>query len=150
MKPRSITEADLRRLALAGACYLPEVGELVADLPLEDLEWAATGIPDLPERDRRLLHRLTGIRSWWVNDKRHRTDGPAIEHADGYREWWLNGQLHRTDGPAIEDADGSRSWYLNGQLHRTDGPAIEDADGDREWWIDGKRMTEAEHKRRTK
>jgi hypothetical protein len=127
MKPRSITKADLRRLKRAGACYLPEVGTLVTDLPLEDLEWAATWIPGLSERDRRLLYKLTGCRAWWLDGKRHRTDGPAIEHADDYRAWYLDGHLHRTDGPAVVWASGRRGWYL-----------------------DGKRMTEAEHKRRTK
>jgi len=28
-------------------------------------------------------------------------------------EWYLNGKRHREDGPAIEYADGSKSWYLN-------------------------------------
>jgi hypothetical protein len=27
-----------------------------------------------------------------VNDQRHRTDGPAIEHASGEREWWVDGE----------------------------------------------------------
>ena len=31
-------------------------------------------------------------KEWWQNGKRHREDGPAIEHSDGRREWYLNGQ----------------------------------------------------------
>jgi hypothetical protein len=57
----------------------------------------------------------TGRREWFLNDKRHREDGPAIEQANGDRYWYLNDQLHREDGPAIEYADGACSWYLNGK-----------------------------------
>ena len=31
-------------------------------------------------------------KQWWLNDKRHREDGPAIEYPDGTKEWWLNGK----------------------------------------------------------
>ncbi len=68
---------------------------------------------------------------------------------DGDKEWWLNGRRHRTDGPAIEWADGDKVWFLNGRYHRTDGPAIEYADGDKEWHLNGKYVTEEEHKRMT-
>ena len=44
--------------------------------------------------------------------KRHRTDGPAVEHADGSRSWWVDVKTHRVDGPAREWANGSRAWYL--------------------------------------
>ena len=33
--------------------------------------------------------------------------------ANGDKSWYLNGKLHREDGPAIEYADGHKSWYLN-------------------------------------
>ena len=38
-----------------------------------------------------------------------------ITHADGSKSWYLNGKYHREDGPAIEFADGSKHWYLNGK-----------------------------------
>ena len=66
------------------------------------------------------------------------------ECADGHKSWYLNGKLHREDGPAIEYANGDKSWYLNGKRHREDGPAIECADGTRYWWLDGKEVTEEE------
>jgi hypothetical protein len=56
----------------------------------------------------------TGTKSWHLNGKRHREDGPAIECASGNKEWYLNGQLHREDGPAIERANGNKYWFLNG------------------------------------
>jgi hypothetical protein len=54
-------------------------------------------------------------RTWYLNGKRHREDGPAVEWANGDKYWYLNGQFHREDGPAIEWANGGKSWYLNGQ-----------------------------------
>jgi len=78
-----------------------------------------------------------GKKEWWLNGKRHRTDGPACEWADGSKEWWLNGEFHRTDGPAVDWADGRKAWFLNGNRHRTDGPAWEGADGSKSWWLNG-------------
>ena len=57
-----------------------------------------------------------GTKSWYLNGKRHREDGPAVEHSAGTKEWYLNGKYHREDGPAVECADGSKHWYLNGKL----------------------------------
>jgi hypothetical protein len=55
----------------------------------------------------------SGSKFWCLNDKLHREDGPAVEHADGYKSWWLKGKRHREDGPAVEYAYGSKEWYLN-------------------------------------
>jgi hypothetical protein len=55
-----------------------------------------------------------GDKYWYLNDKLHRVDGPAIEYANGSKFWYLNGKRHRVDGPAVEWADGSKSWYLDG------------------------------------
>ena len=55
---------------------------------------------------------------------------------NGDKSWYLNGKLHRTDGPAIEYADGYKAWYFDGKCHRTDGPAIENANGDKYWYFD--------------
>jgi hypothetical protein len=51
----------------------------------------------------------------------------------GDKEWWLNDKLHREDGPAVEYTDGSTGWYLNDKLHREDGPAVE-------WWLNDKHV----------
>ena len=32
---------------------------------------------------------------------------------NGTKYWYLNDKLHREDGPAIEFANGTKSWYLN-------------------------------------
>jgi hypothetical protein len=56
-----------------------------------------------------------GDKTWWLDLRRHREDGPAIERANGVKEWCLNGEHHRTDGPAIEWSDGSTSWRLNSE-----------------------------------
>ena len=36
-------------------------------------------------------------------------------HDDGGRTWFLNGKRHREDGPAVERADGTKAWFLNGE-----------------------------------
>jgi hypothetical protein len=56
-----------------------------------------------------------GMECWYLNDKRHRTDGPAVTYPDGSQAWYLNGELHRTDGPAVIDSNGRQEWYLNGK-----------------------------------
>lgn len=70
-------------------------------------------------------------------------------NANGTKYWYLNDKLHREDGPAIEWANGTKRWYLNGNLHREDGPAIEHADGTKCWYLKGEELTETEHRVRT-
>jgi hypothetical protein len=66
-----------------------------------------------------------GSRSWWVEGKLHRVDGPAMEWANGGREWRVEGELHRVDGPAYERADGGyREWYLNGKFIKSEGEFV--------------------------
>ena len=31
----------------------------------------------------------------------------------GDKEWWLNGKRHREDGPAIEWSWGGKTWWLH-------------------------------------
>jgi hypothetical protein len=50
-----------------------------------------------------------GTKRWYLNSKRHREDGPAIEIKNSRKEWWIN-------GPAIEYTDGYKEWFLNDQL----------------------------------
>ncbi len=92
------------------------------------------------QRASKLFRHDDGRREWFLNGKKHREDGPAVEYTDGNRFWFLNGKIHREDGPAWEEPDGTRKWYLNGELHREDGPAWEEPDGYREWWFKGRRL----------
>ena len=85
-----------------------------------------------------------GTKLWYVNNKEHRLDGPAVEYANGDKEWFVNGKRHRLDGPAIEWADGTKAWYVNGKRHRLDGPAVEWADGSKFWFINGEELPETE------
>ena len=48
---------------------------------------------------------------YYLNNKFHRIDGPAIEYSNGDKWWLQNGLWHRIDGPAIEYADGDKWWY---------------------------------------
>ena len=33
---------------------------------------------------------------WFLNNKRHREDGPAYEYSNGNKQWWLNGKQYYT------------------------------------------------------
>ena len=70
-------------------------------------------------------------------------------YENGTKSWYLNGKRHREDGPAVERANGDKMWCLNGELHREDGPACEYANGDKKWYLNGKEVTEEEHRRLT-
>ena len=37
-------------------------------------------------------------------------------YPNGTKHWYLNGKRHREDGPAIEYYNGSKEWHLNDQL----------------------------------
>ena len=54
-----------------------------------------------------------GAKFWYLDDKLHREDGPAVEYPDGRKAWYLHGKCHREDGPAIEHPEGEKFWYLN-------------------------------------
>jgi hypothetical protein len=58
---------------------------------------------------------MLGTKYWYLNDKRHREDGPAIEYANGSKAWYINGLLHREDGPAVECVFGYYEWYYHGK-----------------------------------
>ena len=38
------------------------------------------------------VYEATGTKEWFVDGKRHRTDGPAFECTDGYKEWYIDGK----------------------------------------------------------
>jgi hypothetical protein len=70
-------------------------------------------------------------------------------YPSGNKTWFLDGKRHREDGPAIEYSNGYKSWYLDGKLHREDGPAIDYSNGDKSWYLNGKKLTEQQHKAAT-
>jgi hypothetical protein len=57
----------------------------------------------------------------WVNEAGylHREDGPAyesflVQKDKVYKEWWINGKRHRIDGPAIESTVMNyKEWWVN-------------------------------------
>lgn len=90
---------------------------------------------------------VNGDKSWYLNGKLHRTDGPAVECVCGTKLWYLNGEFHREDGPACEYTNGDKLWYLNGKLHRKDGPAIEwGYYSPNFYYLNGKKLSEEEWK----
>jgi len=56
-----------------------------------------------------------GHKRWYIDDKRHRVDGPAVEFVNGDKLWYKEDLLHREDGPAIELENGVKAWYYQGQ-----------------------------------
>jgi hypothetical protein len=82
-----------------------------------------------------------GTKRWFLNDKLHRIDGPAIERINGSKQWWLNGRLHRIGGPANDSVIGYKEWLINGQVHRDDGPAVIFPSGAKRYWLNGTEYT---------
>ena len=64
-----------------------------------------------------LFINAEGDKSYYLNNRVHRRDGPAVERANGEKYYIVDGYLHREDGPAIEIFDGSESYYLFGDLY---------------------------------
>jgi hypothetical protein len=69
---------------------------------------------DIPENYTGITEYSNGDKYWYLNGKRHRNDGPAIEFNDGDKHWFFKDRLHREDGPAVEVVNGDRYWYFNG------------------------------------
>ena len=80
------------------------------------------------------------VTCYYLDDKLHRTDGPAEEYKSGTKIWFQNGLQHRIGGPSHEYSNGDKSWYQNGLFHRLDGPAYECVSGNKFWYYEGKRI----------
>ena len=63
----------------------------------------------------------------------------------GDKYWFLNGKRHRENGPAVEYANGGKCWFFNGKYHRENGPAIEYGNGDKSWWLNGVCFTKSDY-----
>lgn len=37
------------------------------------------------------IQNRNGDKNWYLNYRRHRLDGPAVERVNGSKEWWVNG-----------------------------------------------------------
>lgn len=108
------------------------------------------------------LHRVdspaliypNGRREYYIDGKRHREGGPAIDDRPEnsslsphhyFRSYYVDGKLHRVNGPAViypqnkfDEYTRAECWQ-NGKLHKIDGPAIINMDTSRHYYIDGKR-----------
>jgi hypothetical protein len=46
---------------------------------------------------------------------------PILEiNSAGTKRWYLNGRRHRIDGPAVESAGGYKIWCLNSKSYKFD------------------------------
>jgi len=84
------------------------------------------------------IESINGEKSWYRRGILHREDGPAIINNEG-QVWYKNGLIHRKKGPAVISSDGTKQLFHNGKHHNVDGPAIVWPNGGKEWFIDGKR-----------
>lgn len=75
----------------------------------------------------------------------HREDGPAVVFKDGCKMWFIHGKRHRLDGPALEHTTHN-SWFVEDRLHRVDGPAVEYFTGGKYWALHGVLLSEETHK----
>lgn len=92
--------------------------------------------PEAPPPTRTVLADGT-VEYRAARGRRHRQDGPALEHTDGSYSYSDHGVWRWADGPSsFNAADGSTTWALNGQMRRSGGPAVENALY-LEWWDHG-------------
>jgi len=112
-----------------------------------------TWIEDGVEIELYTFAHVNVFKTWRVDGKYYRTDGPATCEwdSDGTKtaEWWMvHGKYHRRGGPATceWDSDGTKiaeSWMVDGKYHRTDGPSWCEWDSDgtlrvTSWSVDNK------------
>lgn len=57
-------------------------------------------------------------RQYYLNGKRHRDNGPAVEFADGSCLYYVDGKRHRDDtiGPAADYKNGPKYFYMNDEM----------------------------------
>jgi hypothetical protein len=104
------------------------------------------------------LHRLNGPAveyvdrskaEWYLNGEHHRAPDDSGAHYPAYisgdtQIWYVGGKRHRVGGPAAIYKIGTKEWLQNGLLHRDDGPAVERYNGEKSYYINGKQLTEQE------
>lgn len=88
-----------------------------------------------------VIRKTNDSTCWYLNDRLHRLDGPAVEYNDGGSKWYQFGRLHRIGGPAMDCVSGYKAWWQDGRLHRLDGPAVDFSDGRLYWYINGVNIT---------
>ena len=85
---------------------------------------------------------IWGNNRWYLNERLHREDGPAVIYANGTQLWYIDGNMHRINGPAVIHPDDTQEWCVNNQRHRIDGPAVIHPDDTQEWFINDMDITD--------
>jgi hypothetical protein len=88
--------------------------------------------------------KMKTINLYWHQQVPKNFTGIAI-YPNGDKYWYVEGKRSRLDGPAVEWADGSKVWYVEGKRSRLDGPAVEWADGSKAWYVKGNQFDEADY-----
>lgn len=87
--------------------------------------------------------------AWFRNGSYCRDNGPTYI-TNAVTRWHLDNKLHRTDGPAVVWKNGRQDWFQNNVLHREDGPAIVSPSGECRWFLHGIEFSALEHQQLTK
>lgn len=70
-------------------------------------------------------------------------DEPSLVINGSIKYWFIDNKFHRDDGPALENnKSGSKSWFIENELHRDDGPALIVPDEEPLYYLHGKRITD--------
>jgi hypothetical protein len=77
---------------------------------------------------------------WYLNGYLH-----YVEWHNGTKTYHLDGKMHREDGPAYDGIGGEKKWYKNGLLHRENGPAITTPDGLERYYLLGVQMKKEDY-----
>lgn len=71
-----------------------------------------------------IKHGYQGSKFYYRDKLRHRIGGPAQEYGNGDTTWFVNDRLHRLDGPAI-DWKHQKGWYIDGKEYTKEAFDIE-------------------------
>lgn len=88
----------------------------------------------------KIIERDDGSKYYFLNNLKHREDGPAEILANGNITYFYKGEVHREDGPAVIFKNGYKEWRQHNELHREDGPAVENTDGSFEFYKKGMKI----------
>jgi hypothetical protein len=77
------------------------------------------------DRFKMNMHNIIQDISYYVNNKLHRKDGPAIiQRCNKTEIWYKNNKQHRIGGPSYI-AEKEKIWKADDKFHRVNGPAVQ-------------------------
>lgn len=107
---------------------------------------------DLPA----VYNLINGTTEWFIQGKRHRENTlPAVLHSTGLFEFWYNNKRHRTNGPAVHNLGEKENIWVREFDSCIIYDGLEEAEAlvlygpgnlfvENEYWIDGCRISRQE------